>query len=382
MTNRTNILFLGDFAPNEKQQLLLHTNSTGLLDELVGERTFDHLAINLEAPITKNVSATPKTGPALKLRPCIVDTLKASRITIASLANNHILDFGEAGVLDTIRELESQSIFCLGAGRALEEATRPIVLTDKAKNAMTVAIIAVAESEFNIATKNSAGAAPLDVIDNARAIQDLNAEHDHVVVCVHGGVEHLAIPPLHLRKACRFFVEQGASAVICSHTHLPGCYERYQGAFISYGLGNLLMKPRPAKQNWNYGYAVAVSLGQQKGVTAELLPYVMKPEEARVEPMSDSDKSALFIELTRQNQILEDENMLREALTRFYSRKRRSHVSLFTPKFLRTLSRLPGGQDVLYRIFQSNITGKINTIRNPSHREALLANLRSLERYW
>lgn len=55
---------------------------------------------------------------------------------------------------------------------------------------------------------------------------------------IHGGIEHLPLPPKHLREVCNFFISEGCDAVVCHHNHIA--YEYVDNKPIFYGLGNFV----------------------------------------------------------------------------------------------------------------------------------------------
>ena len=102
-----------------------------------------------------------------------------------------------------------------------------------------IGFIGLSEHEFSLATEESWGANPLDLIDYIRNIKANSSEYDYLVVLLHGGSEHYPFPSPRLMETCRFLVEEGANAVVCQHSHCAGCYEEYLGRHIVYGQGNL-----------------------------------------------------------------------------------------------------------------------------------------------
>src|SRR5690606_7800722 len=110
-----------------------------------------------------------KTGPHLKAdKQSTLDVLKRLNIHIAALANNHIKDFDEQGVLDTIGFCVSNNIKAIGAGSNLKEASTTTVLdTPEGK----IALINIAENEWASADDNAAGANGMNLIKDTRAIQ-------------------------------------------------------------------------------------------------------------------------------------------------------------------------------------------------------------------
>src|SRR5690606_6997335 len=114
-----------------------------------------------------------------------------------------------------------------------------------------VAIIALAAYEFNQSEGNSAGSAPIDLIDNHKQIAQAKAKADIVIVTIHGGNEYFPYPRPKLRKMCRHFIELGADAIICHHPHTAGAYETHNGKPIFYSIGNLIFDDANPRPGWN-----------------------------------------------------------------------------------------------------------------------------------
>ena len=191
---------------------------------------------------------------------------------MVGLANNHILDFGEQGLKETLQVFKQAGILTCGAGSKLFEAQKPILIE---KQGIKVAYIAIAEKEFSIARFDRAGAAPLETMDNTVQIENASSIADLVFVTVHGGNEYYSFPRLGLRKICRYFIDRGADGVICHHPHVPGAYEFYQGKPIVYNLGNLIFDHTKSPPCWNEGYALRVDYDIEKMhlMSYENIPY-------------------------------------------------------------------------------------------------------------
>ena len=99
------------------------------LKELEKENV-DLRIINLETTITTSENFEPK-GINYRMNPKNVDVLKVFKVDVACLANNHILDFGEEGLLETIEVLNKNGILTVGAGKNIEQATTPAVISGR-----------------------------------------------------------------------------------------------------------------------------------------------------------------------------------------------------------------------------------------------------------
>jgi poly-gamma-glutamate synthesis protein (capsule biosynthesis protein) len=96
------------------------------LKELEKEKV-DLRIINLETTITTSNNFLPK-GINYRMNPKNIDVLKVFKVDVACLANNHILDFGEEGLLEAIETLKKNGILTVGAGKNIEEASKPAVI--------------------------------------------------------------------------------------------------------------------------------------------------------------------------------------------------------------------------------------------------------------
>ena len=88
----------------------------------------DSSICNLECPLTDSNIKLQKSGPNLKASAQSVNVLSKVGFNIVSLANNHILDYGEIGVKDTIFACESKGIKTVGAANNFINARKPCIV--------------------------------------------------------------------------------------------------------------------------------------------------------------------------------------------------------------------------------------------------------------
>ena len=82
----------------------------------------DAVVVNLEDPLTTSTNNLKQTVP-LKANPIYTHELKDNNVVVACLANNHIMDYGNTGLTDTINALKTNGINYTGAGENLDQAT-------------------------------------------------------------------------------------------------------------------------------------------------------------------------------------------------------------------------------------------------------------------
>lgn len=164
------------------------------------------------------------------------------------------------------------------------------------------------EHEFSIATATTAGANPLNPIQQYYNIQEARTKADYVLVIVHGGHEHYALPSPRMKETYRFFIDAGADAIINHHQHCYSGYEIYHGKPIFYGLGNLLFDHKSERHGpWNEGFMVSLRLDKQTLPQFELYPYTQCNERPSVIPMNEAERKIFAERIDKLNQIISNE---------------------------------------------------------------------------
>ena len=234
------ILIGADIVPTMSNKAYF---DSGNMQDVVGDELLNVLSnsvyriFNLECPLVNVDSPIQKCGPNLRADVLTVKGLKSIGVDLLTLANNHIMDHGNAGLASTISVLEKESISFLGAGENSKIAAMPFVFSANNKK---IGVCACAEHEFSIAEENKPGANPFDPLESFDHVVNLKNGCDYVIVLYHGGKEHYRYPSPMLQRICRKFVDKGADLVICQHSHCIGCEEKYLDGTIVYGQGNFI----------------------------------------------------------------------------------------------------------------------------------------------
>lgn len=332
----------------------------------------DCIVINLETPLIEKKTPVSKIGPVLGARSETIAGLKAAGVDVVNLANNHIMDHGEQGLENTLRVCHSRGIAAVGAGENLTRA-RDFVIREY--GGIKVAFAGMAEHEFSIASESSPGANPLDPINFLRDLDSRSGEWDYLVVLLHTGAEHYPFPTPDQQKICYFLAESGANAVICQHSHCPGCYEEYRGSIIVYGQGNLLFNVNNSSLAWNRGFLVVFNVDISGKAGMELIPHLQFPGIPGVHRM-DAGKQADFLSaLAERSEVLIDSKMVRDRWNEYCRKMEVQYLNGLQGygKFLGRINNKLG----FPRIFRSkrSYRKQLNYIRCESHREALLTIL-------
>ena len=201
----------------------------------------DLVFCNLEGPLAQGPH--PRQGVSVRLAnsPQALELFSADQRTVVSLANNHMMDYGEEGLKETLRLLDEHGIHYVGAGINALDARRE---TTVSCNGRTIGFLAVTTDEGHVgsvlAYRDRPGCAPLFPLQTVLAqVTHLKQSADAVCVSVHWGHEYFAYPSTDQREVARFLVDAGADYVIGHHPHVIQGIERRNDSLIMYSLSNL-----------------------------------------------------------------------------------------------------------------------------------------------
>jgi len=192
---------------------------------------------NLEAPLTARGEKHPDKTWTFRVPTAAVAAIKAAGFDLMTLANNHIGDYGEPGILDTLDALEKAGLGISGAGRNIVAARAPhVVEIDQVRIAFLSYSNTFPKSFY--AKKDKPGTAPGYFDDVAADIRKARKLYDHVIVSFHWGGERMNEPKDYQMELGRLAIDNGADVVIGHHPHVLQGAERYKGGVIYYSLGN------------------------------------------------------------------------------------------------------------------------------------------------
>ncbi|MEE9614399.1 MAG: CapA family protein [Thermodesulfobacteriota bacterium] len=199
----------------------------------------DMVIVNLESPLTEREKAFMEKEYVFKAGAGAAEALKAGGVDVATLANNHIMDYGAAGLGDTMARLDGLGIAHGGAGRTLEEARRPAVVEIKGVKVAVLAYSNTLPEEF-YAGKRSPGTA-YGRPEHVRAdVRKAAGEADIVIVSFHWSEEGLKEPKDYQRELAHTAIDSGARLVLGHHPHVVQGAEFYNDGLILYSLGNFV----------------------------------------------------------------------------------------------------------------------------------------------
>ncbi len=324
------VLITGDFCPvNRVEDLITEGDYRLIFNDLLPLIKESDIAItNLECPLTRAKVKTKKTGPNLKATVKTTEALIFAGFNLVSLANNHIMDYGELGLYSTIEACAESGIDYVGVGANLHEARKPYY---KEINGIRLAIINFCENEWSTTFGVTPGANPINPVVNYYDIKEAKANADHVIVIVHGGHEHYSLPSPRMQETYRFFVDAGASAVVGHHSHCYSGYEIYHDSPIFYSLGNFVFDWNKKRNSpWNTGYALQLEVNLST-INFSLHPYKQGDIQPGVMLLNKNEKEEFGNEISRLNNLIGNKILLQQQFDGLAVRLKSSYNSYLEP---------------------------------------------------
>ncbi|NLL79099.1 MAG: CapA family protein [Clostridiales bacterium] len=219
--------------------------SADLMEEM---RKTDVFMLNNEFTYTDRGTPTPEKQYTFRAKPSHVSYLKDLSVDVVSLANNHAYDYGEVSLTDTLDTLTEAGIPYVGAGRNLEEASKPLYLMTKD---LKIALISATqiERQDNPNTKGATGNTPgvfrcWNPEKLYETIAQAKQESDFVIVYIHWGTENTTDLDWAQREQAAGIVEAGADLIIGNHPHCLQEIGYVDGVPVIYSLGNYWFNSR------------------------------------------------------------------------------------------------------------------------------------------
>lgn len=204
--------------------------------------------INLETSITRSESPEPK-GINYRMHPANAACLTAARIDICALANNHVLDYGAAGLEETLATLAAAGVKTAGAGRNRTEAQRPAIIDRPGGQRVTLFSFGTETSGIPLAwtaTDEHPGVDVLEDLSDTTAddvverVRSVKRPGDVGIASIHWGSNWgYEVPRAHVRFAHRL-IDGGVDIVHGHSSHHPRPIEVYRDKLVLYGCGDFI----------------------------------------------------------------------------------------------------------------------------------------------
>jgi len=233
----------------------------------------DLTVANLETPITTGGTPAEDKQFVFKSAPSSAGALGKAGIDMVTLANNHVLDHGVSGLMDTIKHLDAAGIRYFGAGKDEDEAFKITYVECKGKRIALLGFSRVLPKTSWFAKGKNPGVA--ETYNSAMAhakIAEARKEADFVIVTVHWGIEKADKPNAVQKQLAREYVDAGADLIIGSHPHVLQGFEQYKGKWIAYSLGNFVFTRSSNPMTWETA-VLQVTLNRDGSCALQMFPF-------------------------------------------------------------------------------------------------------------
>lgn len=292
------LLFAGDILLDEQYAVMANLRdrggnveeafSTGLLDIM---RSADVFMLNNEFTFTNRGTPTEGKQFTFRANPEKVSLLQDIGVDVVSVANNHIYDYGEISLLDTLDTLNGAGIAYTGAGENLEEAMKPVYLI---ANGMKIGIISATQIERNGTpdTKEATVTTPgvlrcMDTTNLLHVIAQMEEACDYTILYIHWGTESQEEIDWLQEEQAPVYAKAGVDLIIGDHPHCLQKIDTVSSVPVIYSLGNFWFNSKT--QN---SCVVEVVLKEKGLYTFRFIP--CKQEDSRTRLLEGSEKQGVL----------------------------------------------------------------------------------------
>ena len=208
---------------------------------------------------------------------------------IVTLANNHVLDYGQEVLRQTFQTLDEKGILYAGAGESVEEAS---ALRTIEANGETYGFLAASRvipvTSWNVENSQPGVFTTYDKTALVHAIERAKDNCDFLTVYVHWGIERNTMPEDYQIELAHAYIDAGADLVIGAHPHVLQGIEEYQGKMIFYSLGNFIF-------NQSIEKTMLVKVTKENGqIRYSILPAFAAG--AKTQPYTDTESFYRYLE--------------------------------------------------------------------------------------
>jgi poly-gamma-glutamate synthesis protein (capsule biosynthesis protein) len=210
----------------------------------------DARIINLETSVTRSSDSWPGKGINYRMHPSNIGCLTAARIDCCALSNNHVLDFGYAGLAEALDTLSEAGLRFAGAGRNANEAAAPAIVDLGRRGRVLVFAFGATSSGIPEEWAAASGRAGVNLLSDlspatahrlSASILARKRAGDVVVLSIHWGPNWGYAVDAEQRSFAHALIDSGAVDIVHGHSsHHPKGIEIYRGRPILYGCGDFI----------------------------------------------------------------------------------------------------------------------------------------------
>lgn len=307
--NRSTMYIAGDFTLSSVRA---EPSPTTFVSEVVRDRirSADVSLVNYEGVTATGLEPAFKGGPLVEIDKRCPNLLAETGFTGVTLANNHVVDYGPEGILETTERCRDAGLDTLGTGENVQEAISPARFS---LGDTTVSVFNFSENPIHSYAIDDSNPSIAD-ISHPGLIQKITEEKrnaDVLIAVAHAGFMWVPIPPAQLQQRYRRFLDLGVDVVVGHHPHVPQGWEAYEDGVIFYSLGNFLYDRagRQTSHPEKWGLALELSFGSGSVESVGIIP--LEVVDRRVHPLGGNRSYRKHIDrLERMSDVVEDQEEL------------------------------------------------------------------------
>ncbi|HEY3382157.1 MAG TPA: CapA family protein [Vicinamibacterales bacterium] len=306
------ILAAGDICPGDKAVMGLGVRSKTQRhgSDFPFEHVKSHLAhgdivlANLEGYLSSEASSGGQRARTFCGREDFAEAMVRAGFNVVSVANNHVLEHGEAAFVESVRILKRAGLRVCGLRSRLDKYYSEPVFFDAQgiRTALVgynwISVDRLGNADEHIAQSLDSAVNyswhrehPVTAIEraNANVIRDLRTlkkEADVVALVAHWGYEFVTVPPYGVTREARTFVDAGADLIIGIHPHVIQGAESYKNGLILYSLGNFVFDMR--RRLTRYSMIAEIHVDEAKKTDVKFTPFFIN-RSFQPSPASEKD---------------------------------------------------------------------------------------------
>ncbi|MDP3013899.1 MAG: CapA family protein, partial [Candidatus Subteraquimicrobiales bacterium] len=251
--NFVTLLFGGDMMLDRGVKNSVNKNFNGdysaLFENLGILKKADIAFANLEGPASDQ-GKDLRNLYSFRMDPSVIPALKGAGLSIVSVANNHVGDWGTSAFIDTLARLRENEILYTGGGENRKEAEQPAIIE---KYGIKIGYLGFSDKgpEWMRATEDQAGILLANNPRFSEIIKNASSQVDYLIVSFHFGEEYQTKHNERQEYLAHKAIDSGAKIIIGHHPHVIQDTEVYKngsclaeasckGGFIAYSLGNFI----------------------------------------------------------------------------------------------------------------------------------------------
>ena len=244
-------------------------------EELISEEILsflhdsDHVVVDVEGPVSAyedNKGAKGLAQMVHAINPKAIKVLDNLHADVWDICNNHMMDLGEKGLLDTLSNAKKAGVSTIGAGKNIHEAKKPLFYEEAGGVGMFAIGYRGVKYGCKSAGNDKAGCLTWDEKEVIKdTIRTIKKKCRWCIIVCHGGEEFTTLPSPYVRDRLKSFLDMGADIIVCHHPHVPLNYELFDNKAIFYSLGNFIFDTpyQRTQHNTNVGVLLKLHLNEE-----------------------------------------------------------------------------------------------------------------------